>query len=385
MNFSRNTIDPDEGKPLDDMSSRSYLEFEGEMAVEDWFDDNVRIEDRLTVYYNILSNVRDRITFANFIRDNYSSTPFERRQKVLEVITREGTATIVIGVRGAGKTAAVISVAEDLLHMGHTVYWYGFHAGLAKAYPKIVQSFDWMSFREGTIIMDEGAMLANAREAMTKEAVSRVRRFATVRHKGQSLIFIVQSISEIDLSILRNATLIWFKSTPFDDIFKRGKEHNLGISGFFKYIIPQNSQKEKHKNAVYNRETKELFTFETGLPTKWTDEVSKPYALVTDRNKAKEIYYQMDRDQVAPRIIRTIMEAYGWNVDSLFEDESFEEHEEPVKKAVKKARKSSGRPSMLCPGCGSSDFKFWGTMGPKQRLMCNRCGKTWTIKGGRKS
>ncbi len=367
-------ISPDEGKPMGYFEALRYLYEEGEMSKVDWFWDNVMEGDAFHVEKSIIKNKSDCITFANFIKSNYELTEQERVDNVLDILVREGSSTIVIGVRGSGKTCAVMSFAERLLARGQTVYWYGYHPELEKQFPDIKQSFDWLSFKEGTIITDEGAMLAQAREAMTKQAISRVKRFATVRHKGQSLIFIVQNIMDIDVSIFRNSTLIWFKATPFGDIFQRSQKDNLGISSFFKYIIPQDSHTEKEKNAVYNRESKQLYTFNNIPPSKWNDDMSKPFKLIKSRDIAKRIYFQMENDNVDPKTIHTMMEAYGWNLSRLFK----EEIEMDKQVVIEKKMKEKAKPSLLCPKCNSSDFKLYGKLGPKQRYMCNRCGKTWS-------
>ncbi len=71
-----------------------------------------------------------------------------------------------------------------------------------------------------------------------------------------------------------------------------------------------------------------------------------------------------------------MMEAYGWNVDTLFQEEidTFLTKKELVKK--KMAEKA--HPKAVCPHCGSTQWQWHN-----QRLgrrMCVRCNRSWREK-----
>lgn len=361
-------LNPDKGKRFGHVSAIIDALGLNQLAIDKFLDAHIREEDKPKVLAEAMLDEREIVVLNNLARSNYVMSEEEKIGYVIDMISTEGMGTLVLGVRGSGKTCAVIYIAESLLRRGIRVYWYGFHPELRKAYPEIVQSFDWKDFKEGVVIVDEAAMLANAREAMTREAIARVKMFATVRHRGQSLIFISQNIFDVDISIARNSNIFWFKPTIIDDLFRRKKE--IFMCRFFKYIIPTDSRTQKDRNAVFNRETLEMFEFNNPLPEKWNDNMSKPYQRIEDRGTAMDVFRQMVRDGVPQAVIKTVMEAYGWSLEQLSPKDDEEERPSATGKKPTKI--------IRCPHCNAMDCTPHQKRGPKTRYLCNNCGRTFT-------
>jgi len=350
-------LDPNMLKPFGEASSMKYLI--GHKMNRALFLERVRKEDRDIDEEEIIAD--NTPLYASFLFNNYECPENIKIERVKGIISTDGVSTIIIGSRGAGKTCASIWIAEKLLNEGRKVYWYGYNEGLEKEYPEIMQNFDWHSFKEGTIIFDEAAMYMSARESMTIEARERVKNFATIRHKDQSLIYIVQNIMDLDVSCFRNSTLIWFKSTPLSNMFER-REKDIKIPLLFKYIIPQISKIQYKLNAIYNKETDEVITFENDKPRNWTEEISKPYKNV-DAEKAIKIFFQMQEDNIPIKIISTALTGYGWPLHKLQPYLQTENLKIPV-----------------CPRCNSINYQNWGTRDGLQRYKCNSCGHTFQEK-----
>src|SRR3990167_2019704 len=241
--------------------------------LECYLDENYSEED----YYFMFNYCQDKLRDAYVLISDYFTDNYVKVEKVQEDLRRgKSKIIVVIGRRGAGKTATGIWAAEQVKNE-RPVYF----VGAPQHVPDWAKhAFDIANTPQNSlVIMDESAIQLNARRPMRNANVAMSETLAVLRHSGRSVLFITQSSAMVDLNVLRMADILIFKPIS---LFGATSEREFIRSDLIKKMLPR----EKNKTLYVGSGNPILF--EQPLPDCWDDKLSKPYALFKNEMAAIE-------------------------------------------------------------------------------------------------
>ncbi len=301
-----NSIDPKDDFRLNYGSAIRYLE-NHELSTKQFFNERIRPEDFELVLEELL---KDPVSLANTIKLNYEVSEEQRRRNIVSNIIKEGTLTILIGAKGHGKTTSVIWLAEYIhANFDKNICWFGYNPAIAKHYPYIEQTYDFKTLPENCILLfDEASIFLDSRDSMSKTSKDRLKNLPTMRHRGISIIFISQSAQSIDVKLFLLCDFIWFK--PY---FASSFDNRLNLPSYIHYILPQN----KNENLVIDMSNQTNVVFQNGMPSTWSDELSKPFSRITNMKDARKLYDSLLMAGFEEREMRNMLEIRGINFDDI--------------------------------------------------------------------
>ena len=177
---------------------------------------------------------------------------------------------LVIGARGSGKTAAALSIAENLRSSKKKVFAMGFTS--LPSWIKIVNNIDEIQ-NDSLVVADEGGILFSSRDSMSNSNKLLSKLLFIARHKNLTILFISQNSSNLEINTLRQADfMVLKKSSLLQKNFERkivAKIYSDNAAGF-----------EKHKeikglSLIYSDNF--IGFVENGLPSFWSSKVSKSF------------------------------------------------------------------------------------------------------------
>lgn len=201
------------------------------------------------------------------------------------VLPKEGI-IVITGEVGEGKSATAWWLAEKLHNQGRRIACYAFTRQAKQALPKwIVKTAntvrDVARLKPCVVIVDETAINANARRAMSEGNVDWTKLAAIVRHKGHLLIYIAQHARQVDPALITGANLVVMKRPSQLHLRFSRPELRPELERAFEAFDKIRGDKARKKKAyvVDYRWAKEGM-LATGLPTFWSDPLSRAFAAV---------------------------------------------------------------------------------------------------------
>lgn len=185
---------------------------------------------------------------------------------------------LIIGCRGSGKTGLAFYLLE-LFHCVLPAYVVGFPCGIERAFPKWMGTVsDIEELPEGCIALVDEAHLFHgviASSSQRRKMLSRILNIS--RQKRQSLIFVTQVASHVDLNIFRAADIIIFKQigmlhqeldrTALSGITVKATEAFKSIKG-----------DKRQYSYVYPLLDGSAEMLRNDLPSFWSDRISNAFA-----------------------------------------------------------------------------------------------------------
>lgn len=239
--------------------------------------------------------------FANKILDDYESTNIEKRIKLLNKILFTGGGKIVLvdGARGGGKTGFGTWLFDEIHNRMPELKFYFVTKSEAKIplpkWIKIVDNIDEVP-NNSVALVDEGAIQLNARRAWTDENQDASDKLVVLRHKGITLIILVQNVKMVDINVRRLADVRVLK---FGISF--GVEENADETMDLKLIRARLRPKSKMEVYIEISSERIYMNFYHGLPEWWDDtKISKSLRNLKklDRGKQRRDKYNQKKNLI---------------------------------------------------------------------------------------
>ncbi|KKL16908.1 hypothetical protein LCGC14_2490880 [marine sediment metagenome] len=201
------------------------------------------------------------------------------------VVPKEGI-IVITGEVGEGKSGTAWWLAEKLHNQGRRIACYAFTKAAKRALPRWVVKTpnsvrDVARLMPCVVIVDETAINANARRAMSEGNVDWTKLAAIVRHKGHLLIYIAQHARQVDPALITGANLV---------VMKRPSQLHLRFSrpelrpelerAFVAFTKIRGDLARKRKAYVVDYRWGREGMLSTSLPTFWTEKLSRSFAAV---------------------------------------------------------------------------------------------------------
>ena len=189
------------------------------------------------------------------------------------LLSNQSKIGIILGARGTGKTAIGIKILENIYSKSQRkLYAIGFKSEDMPSWIEIIESTNQIK-NNSTILIDEGGVLFNSRNAMTKPNKLLSQLILIARHKNLNILFISQNSSNLDINILRQADYLILKPTSLlQEDFERKKIQDIYKEASKDFKKHQNTQGLTY---IYS----EIFNgfISNPLPSFWSTNISKSF------------------------------------------------------------------------------------------------------------
>ena len=196
-------------------------------------------------------------------------------EKITDAESRIG---IIIGARGTGKTAFGIKLFENIYALSmdskkpKNMFAMGFLEEEMPNWIKVVDDVKEIK-NNSYVLIDEGGVLFNARDSMSKANKFLSELILIARHKNLNIIFISQNSANLDVNILRQADYLVLKPSSLLQLdFERKKIKDIYIEtkeGFERY------KDVKGITYIYSDMFQGFVT--NKLPSFWNVNISKSF------------------------------------------------------------------------------------------------------------
>ena len=320
----------------------------------------VRKEDMIDVVEALVQNPK---YLAALLQNNFSKMMYQRYDDILDRITNESLLIIMMGSRGAGKTATAFKIIEDLLNKGtkKDIYWYGFSRPIKDAYPEVRQTANLRKIENGILLFDEAAIFQGSRDSMTRERIDANKQIPIMRHKDVTTLYLTQ-VDSIDIDLWRFCDWVWFKPYPGVNF----AESKIKMDYIHTFMIPL----KKWQNYIFDMQNGIPYFFDTRLPKRWNDDISKPYSIIHDPIDAINFWLDLKQSDLSEREIKTMMALRGWKEEELMEVMQGKQQKQKLPEIPKDVK------IRACYRCGSTHLASKGYRRGKRRLECLDCGAT---------
>lgn len=187
---------------------------------------------------------------------------------------RHSLIMLITGKRGSGKTALGMKFLEAFnKETKRKCYAIGFDRSKLPGWMKRAQDPEHVP-NNSVVLVDEGAVLYSARDAMKESSKFLSKTMAIARHKGLSLILISQNSAMIDLNVLRLADVILLKEPSL----LQSKFERKAIREMYEKVKEKFEAVEDRRSHVYiwSDDFEGLVSY--GLPEFWSEGISKSFA-----------------------------------------------------------------------------------------------------------
>jgi hypothetical protein len=265
---------PDDHIIFDYAYLRAQLENERDYEVVSYIEQHFNEES----YKYQLSLMLNYPFFATKILEDYSMDNENKISILLKKICYEqgGKIILIDGSRGGGKTGFGSFLINEIHNKFPKKYCYWVTKSKAKIplpnWIKIVGNIDLVP-NDSIALVDEGAIQLNSRKSSTTENKDASERLVVLRHKGITMIILVQNIKMVDVNVRRLADIRALKyGIPFGTT--DGEDINKDLEFIRSRLRPRSNRE------VYIEITSiHLFmNFKHNLPDWWDDDkISKSY------------------------------------------------------------------------------------------------------------
>jgi hypothetical protein len=185
----------------------------------------------------------------------------------------KSTVGIVLGARGSGKTGLGLRLLENWAASGRKVCAMGFQDSSLAPWIKVVSAIDEAP-NGSAVLVDEGGMLFNSRDSMTKGSKLLSQLLFVSRHKDLSLLFISQNSANLEINAVRQADYLLLKPPSLlQNDFERGK-----IGKIYEQVGKDFTQLKADRGLLYVYSDKFRGFASNQLPSFWGEGTSKAFA-----------------------------------------------------------------------------------------------------------
>ncbi len=179
---------------------------------------------------------------------------------------------LIIGRRGAGKTALGMKFIEAGKYLKRKTYAIGFSNSKVPSFVKKVNDIDEIP-NNALVLVDEAGISFSARSSMKKANKHLAELLAIARHKNLSLIFITQSSAMLDVNVLRLSDILLFKEPSL----LQTRFERKGLQDMFEKVKKTYEDLENKKEHFYVISDDFEGLVKTGLPEFWNESISKSF------------------------------------------------------------------------------------------------------------
>ena len=364
----------DDNLPMRRDSAIKYI-LDHETLSSQFLSARIREDDWVTAMNRLTEGNKSPVIYANLLINNISLMESERVRKSVELVATAGNTTVMIGAKRFGKTCTATWMIENWLSEGIKVFWFGYSPIIRKCYPQIIQTFNIRKVENGILIIDEAAVHDPSRGFMGKEQSDRMAQIFTQGHSDYSSIFISQTF-RVDIRILNTMDVLWLK--PFFQLDFDREQAGAFFTEAYEYIRPI----QKNENLVINCQENNSWFFSNGLPDKWCDELSKPFARIKLKDEATEYLKMLLESGISQKETDSWLKQRGWTIKELLGEETPEAAgKDPFNKSTRGKQSLQGKEGiklLQCPKCKSTEYMRQGFYGKVQKYRCKDCGKIFT-------
>jgi SpoVK/Ycf46/Vps4 family AAA+-type ATPase len=193
---------------------------------------------------------------------------------------------IITGHRGEGKSALAWWIAENLRSKYRKkIAALGIPDEAQKAMPKRITHVETVEeiadMKPHIIVVDEAAIVANARSAMKSANLLWLKLIAVCRHKGHLLIFINQHNRQLDVQILMDADYVLMKRPTLLHLKFCRPEFREELQQAYDMFNDMTALGSKKKVYVVDFHTGNKKMLVASMPKWWNDKISKSYSAVS--------------------------------------------------------------------------------------------------------
>lgn len=179
---------------------------------------------------------------------------------------------LIIGRRGAGKTALGMKLVETGAILRKRSYVIGFSNSKVPSWVKKVESLEEIP-NNSLVLIDEAGISFSARSSMKTANKNLAELLAIARHKNLSLIFITQNSAMLDLNVLRLCDILLFKEPSL----LQTRFERKGLQDMYNNVGKAFDTTEKKKEHFYIVSDDFEGLVRTGLPSFWNESISKAF------------------------------------------------------------------------------------------------------------
>ncbi len=193
-----------------------------------------------------------------------------------QLYQKKGQIGLILGARGTGKTALALRIAENLVARHATpVYALGF---ASEALPKWIQPISSLSEvkkkSRALVLIDEAGINFQARRAQSADNLQISELMLIARHKDLNLLFVTQNSANVDINVVRQADLLFFKPLGL----MQTRFERKAMAHIMEQAEVQLQPFADDKGATYVVSGDYEAVFSNALPGFWSNTVSKAYA-----------------------------------------------------------------------------------------------------------
>ncbi len=179
---------------------------------------------------------------------------------------------LIIGRRGAGKTALGMKLIETAAILNRKIYVIGF--GNSKV-PNWVKKAEGISDipNNSLVLIDEAGISFSSRSSMKQSNKDLAELLAIARHKNLSLVFITQNSAMLDLNVLRLCDILLFKEPSL----LQTRCERKGLQDIFNKVSSAFNEIEDKKEHFYVISDDFEGLVKSGLPEFWNESISKSF------------------------------------------------------------------------------------------------------------
>jgi len=180
---------------------------------------------------------------------------------------------LIIGRRGAGKTALGMKFVEAGYHLKKRSYVLGFSNSKIPSWVKKVDNISQVP-NNSLVLVDEAGISFSARSSMKTANKNLAEILAIARHKNLSLIFITQNSAMLDLNVLRLADILLFKEPSL----LQTRFERKGLQDIFEKVSNSFKELDSKKEHFYIISDDYEGLVKSGLPDFWNESISKSFS-----------------------------------------------------------------------------------------------------------
>ena len=179
---------------------------------------------------------------------------------------------LIIGRRGAGKTALGMKLVETAAILDKNIFVIGFNNSKIPYWVQNVNDISEIP-NNSLVLIDEAGISFSSRSSMKQSNKDLAELLAIARHKSLSLIFITQNSAMLDLNVLRLCDILLFKEPSL----LQTRFERKALQDMFTKVGTSFSDIKNRKEHFYIISDEFEGLIKAGLPEFWNDSISKSF------------------------------------------------------------------------------------------------------------
>ncbi|KUO40639.1 MAG: hypothetical protein APZ16_04480 [Candidatus Hadarchaeum yellowstonense] len=301
--------------------------FWGEASARAWLDAHLSTVMRFLWekvdpkdHEEVLKLFHDTPEIGRRIMEDYLASDEEKLEKIKrDIVENEGMIILILGAKGAGKSA----FGTLLLEMAHEGGKLCYVVGAEEQTPPFAKTIrnPARATSNSVVLVDEAAVRYGARTSMRALQRDTLGTLHTLRHTGRNYIVVTQTASDADVKWFRNADrLVIKRQTQFAEEFERKP-----LMRFIEIMRPHDV-----KGTLYWADTFHVFIKNTPLPKCWSEKMSKVYKVWDEETALEKGREMLQDDYTAEEIqieaqLHSFIKPIAWWVEKLFQEQQPEE------------------------------------------------------------